>query len=58
MKNGENKRIGAADIVLAVLCVLYFIGTLTILTPCEAMADGWMKCHWAGNAVAPCCTWP
>lgn len=51
MNEKNNKlNIGITDIVLAVVCAVLFIGTLTFLSPCGAKDDGsWMTCHWAGQ---------
>jgi hypothetical protein len=37
---------------LFALTLLYFIGTLTFLSPCGPKEDGgFMTCHWAGQAM-------
>lgn len=49
----KKKLIGASDIVLLVLSVVFLIGSLTFFAPCGPKDDGsWMSCHWAGSAVA------
>lgn len=51
----KNKRFGVSDILLAVLSLIYLLGSIFVFHPCGPMEDGsWMNCHWAGVAVSCC----
>lgn len=42
----------ACDILLPVLSLAFFLGLLTVFSPCGSKEDGgWMTCHWAGQAL-------
>ncbi len=45
-------NIGATDIILFVLSIIFTAGLLTLFGPCRGpKADGsWMSCRWAANA--------
>ena len=47
-----DKRKPVPEIILFALCALYFVGTLSFLSPCGPKEDGaFMTCHWAGQAL-------
>ncbi len=46
------KKISIFDIILSVLSVVLFFGTIFIFHACPAKDDGtWMVCHWAEHGV-------
>lgn len=47
-------RIGAADIVLLVISVLFLAGMLFWFGPCDHLKDdgSYMNCHWAGVVLS------
>ena len=48
----KKKSLPIVEIALFALTLLYFIGTLTFLSPCGPKEDGgFMTCHWAGQAL-------
>ena len=46
----KKYRIGATDIALLVISILFFVGTLLWFGPCDHVKDdgSFMNCHWAG----------
>lgn len=47
----SSRRITSADIVLLLLTLAFFLGLLFVFGPCGPGEDGWMTCHWAGQAA-------
>lgn len=47
----KNKSVRILDAALFALTLVFFIGTCSFLKPCAAHEDGWMTCHWAGQAL-------
>lgn len=49
----KRRKVGATDLVLLILSILFLAGILTVFGPCGPTEDGsFMTCHWAGNTVA------
>ena len=52
MRGRRFDGINIIDIILLAAAVLFFLGFLTVFSPCAAPDDGtWMSCHWAGMSL-------